>query len=436
MVTAGGDVGLVVPHSRTDGLPLAGESPYPESEERVVTASGRVISARTAWRAANSVPRGTRSARRSRVGAFARWCAERGRVPTEPGTVPDYLTHLADLRHPESTLVAYLGTLGAWLALAGHPLDAEDRRLCQGVLNQRAAAEASEGTEAAGALQATPVSLADLALMVGTCDRSTPRGLRDAYALLLDWFMAGRCSEPAGLDRPDVVELEARYTDPATGRPVVRPALQVTIRTDKTNPYGRRSHRVRIVGQDDPALCPVVAHRQWSALLDDVGAGPDGPLLRRVDRWDRVAGAGGHIPAGRHPRDARRLFGIGDRTIRNVIAKRAEAAGLVRPWEPEERVVLSTAAGDAALAALDASDREDFRADLRARRRALRRRRARYTGHSMRRGPIREMQRNGAHRDTIEQHARYRPGSRALARYLDDVPDWTRNPTTTLTRQG
>ncbi|MFJ2193106.1 hypothetical protein ACIOJE_35055 [Kitasatospora sp. NPDC087861] len=411
-----------------DVLVAAEGAAYPGAGERVVTSSGRVISARTAWRAANSVPAGTRAARRSRVRGYTTWCQQRGRVPVDPGTLPDYLTHLADLHHPAATLDAHLGTLSTWLELGRSPLDGEDRRLAHAVIAHRAAAEAREGTEAAGALQATPVTPEDLAAMVATCDRSTVRGLRDAYTLLLDWYMAGRCSEPAGLDRAHVTELTAQYLDPVTGRPVARPALLVTVPTDKINPHGRLDHRVRILAQDTPELCPVLAHREWVRVLDEQRAGP-GPLLRRVDRYGRVGGAGGRRPAGRPTADATRSYGISARTVRGIIRAAAEAARLVEPWTPEQRRILSTAAEAADLAALPAADRDKFRARLRTERRSLRRSRARYTGHSMRRGLIREMQRRGVVRTVIEQHARYRPGSRALDRYLSDLPDWADNPT-------
>ncbi|MGW2255143.1 hypothetical protein ACWCXH_33900 [Kitasatospora sp. NPDC001660] len=404
---------------------------YPDRGARVVTASGKTISGRTAWRVANSVPRGTRAARRSRVHLFTRWCRDHGRIATDGGTVPDYLTHLADLHHPAATLVAHLGTLAAWLSMTGQGLDDEDRRLCRAVVDQRSATEAADGSEAPGPLQATEATVEDLAAMVGTCHRSTPRGARDAYTMLLDWFMAGRCSEPAALNRLDVAEVTARYRDPETGRPVVRPALEITVRTSKTNPYGRHTQRVRIVGQDDPQLCPVLAHRAWTALLDAQQVPPGGPLLRRIDRWGRI---GGTAPvAGRPPADPARAYGIGDRTVRNIIATAAERAGLVRAWGPAERELLSTAAERAALAGVaDPYRREELRADLRKRRRALRRSRPRYTGHSMRRGCLRAMQRRGRPRHIIEQHGRYRPGSRSLGRYLDDVPPWESNGTVAL----
>ncbi|MER5522076.1 hypothetical protein [Streptomyces sp. NPDC002763] len=81
-----------------------------------------------------------------------------------------------------------------------------------------------------------------------------------------------------------------------------------------------------------------------------------------------------------------------------------------------------------AAAATD-TEREALRVERRVQRRALRRRLVRITGHSMRRGCIRRMERNGVPRHVIEAHARFAPGSRALARYRIGTIPWEQNPT-------
>ncbi|MFC9534921.1 hypothetical protein ACFT38_30950 [Streptomyces sp. NPDC056975] len=93
--------------------------------------------------------------------------------------------------------------------------------------------------------------------------------------------------------------------------------------------------------------------------------------------------------------------------------------------------MLSTNAERRALEELPADQdvREAYRADIRRRRRELRGRRPRWAGHSMRRGCVRHLQRRGTPRHIIEQQCRYRPGSRALARYLDPGVPWADNPT-------
>ena len=410
---------------------VADGDPYPGADEWVTTSAGHRMSARTAWRVRNAVPRGTRRARRSRVGLFERWCAARGRVPTDPHTVPDYLTHLADLQHPASTLDAHLGTLAGWLALTRYPLSDEDQLYCRAVVDQRARTEATEDAEEPGALQAAEATPEDLAAMVATCG-TNPVGVRNRFLLLLEWYMAGRASEPAALNRRDVTVTTAAYLDPATRRPVVREALVVQVRSDKTNPHGRRERPVRLLAQDTEALCPVAAWRAWSALIDAQGAGEGGPLLRRVSARGVIASPD-RQPPGRPTIKPGRGSGIGDRTVRNVIAAAAEAADLVDPWTPEQQAVLSTVAEDAALSRLaTAAEREAYRARLRVERRGLRRTRKRYSGHSMRRGCVRAMQRHKIPRAMIEQQARYVAGSRALDRYLDDLPDWADNPTAVM----
>ncbi|MEU4359415.1 hypothetical protein [Streptomyces virginiae] len=96
--------------------------------------------------------------------------------------------------------------------------------------------------------------------------------------------------------------------------------------------------------------------------------------------------------------------------------------------------MLSTATERAELGALVLTDtgREALKARRRLARRALRRGLRRYSGHSMRRGKVRHDQRQGTPRHVIERQNRYVPGSRALARYLDDLVAWQENPTVPL----
>ncbi|WP_327072064.1 hypothetical protein [Kitasatospora sp. NBC_01302] len=395
---------------------------------RVRTPGGFTVDEATARRAALAEPANTRRGRASRAALFVAWCTEHGRVPTDPGTLADWANYLADGQHPTDTITSYVTTVASVLDLNGHPVRGDERDLIARVLNSRSAEEAADTTGAGDVLQATECTRADLARMVATCDRSTARGLRDACALLLHWYMAGRASEPVALGVLDVTEVSADILDLATGEVVSRPALELVFRRSKTDPYGRRRDVVRLVAQDDPELCPVVAVRAWRALLAEHGAHQSGPLLRRIDRWDNIGGTA--ACAGRRPVDERRAGGLTDRSLRNIIATRARAADLVRELLPEEREVLSTCAEAAALAAADSdSEREAIRTDRRIRRRALRRQLKRYTGHSMRRGCVRHMERSGVARHLIELHARFSPGSKALARYRVGEIAWEDNPT-------
>ncbi len=225
-------------------------------------------------------------------------------------------------------------------------------------------------------------------------------------------------------------EVVARLKGPAGGEPVEVPALEITFRLTKTNPHGRKADIVRLVEQADrdADVCPVRAWREWMAVLEKENLHSAGPLLRRIDRWGRIGGTG--RCAGRQPRDKRQAAGIGARTIRNLISRCAQDAGLSPTLTPDEVELLSTAAerADLAAAATD-GEREAIRTDRRIRRRALRRRRPQLTGHSMRRGLIRFMEGMGTPRHVIERHARFTPGSKALARYGLDLLPWADNPT-------
>ncbi|WP_125264857.1 hypothetical protein [Streptomyces alboflavus] len=407
-----------------DDLPRVLVGP-PPAAGRVLTPSGRSLSAAAARRVHESVPHNTWRNRESRTALFGAWCREHGRIATDPGTVPDYVAHLADLGHQPETLEAYVGALVPGLELSGHPLDAEDRSYIAAIINHRAAEAADDPDGAGDALQSAECSREDLAAMLATLDRSTVAGRRDALALALDWYMAGRSCEPGALDLRDVAEVTAEFNDPTTGEVLHLDALAVTVRRSKTNVYGRTTETVRIVAQDD-ATCPLAAYRAWRPVLAAAGV-ERGPLLRRV-RNERLT------TAGRPPRDPARVGGIGARTIRNLIATTAAAADLTRELTADERRLLSTRAEQAEAAALAEEERAAFAAERRRARRLLRASLVRYSGHSMRRGHVRHLQKIGTPRHIIEAQCRYVYGSSALARYLDERVPWAENPTVLMRR--
>ncbi|MGW3091724.1 hypothetical protein [Streptomyces sp. NPDC001108] len=334
--------------------------------------------------------------------------------------MPDWAGYLADRGHGAETIAAYVSPVAAALDLAGYPLDAEDRSYVAAVIRHRSTEAATDPDRTADVIQAAECSREDLAAMLATLDRTTVEGRRDACALALDWYMAGRASEPAQLDVDDVQLCTVRLLDPATGELVDRDAMVVTVRRSKTNPYGRSRDTVRLLAQDHPT-CPVTACREWVQVLDAFSV-QRGPFLRRVKK-------GKLTMAGRPPADPRRAGGIGDRTIRNLIARCALAAGLVRAYTPEERLLLSTRELSRLLAAAETEeDRERVRAERRRQQRRVRRSVPRWSGHSMRRGRIRSWQRSGVPRHVMERGARFAPGSRAMARYEDDLISWGEHP--------
>ncbi|MET9676437.1 hypothetical protein ABZY68_25580 [Streptomyces sp. NPDC006482] len=413
----------MTPELVTGGTVLSGGGVYtPLPGGRVLTPDGYAVDADTLRRAFASTPANTRRSRESRTAAYVGWCRERGRLHTDPGTLADYAAALAGRRHPAETIAVYTSTIAERLAAVGTTVPESERALIRAIVSQRAQEEARDDGGQGDALQATECTREDLAAMLATLDRTTVEGIRDAFVLSLDWYMAGRASEPASLNLRDVAEKTVRLVDPETGELVELAALVITLRLSKTNSYGKTVETIRIVAQDD-GTCPVAAYRAWAAVLAEAGV-TSGPLLRRVKN-------GALTTAGRPPKDPTRAGGIGDRTIRNLIAAAALAAGLTRPLDSAERAVMSTAAERGELDALVLTDagREALKVRRRLARRALRRSRPRYSGHSMRRGKVRDDQRSGAPRHVIERQNRYVPGSKALARYLDDIVAWDENPT-------
>jgi hypothetical protein len=116
----------------------------------------------------------------------------------------------------------------------------------------------------AGSLQADAVNLDELRQMVRTADRTTPRGKQTAVTLLLDWWMAGRASEPARLNLHDVKVITAKIED-RMGKQVPPQALVIKIRRSKADQQAR-GQEVRILAQDDQEICPVHAVLEWLVL--------------------------------------------------------------------------------------------------------------------------------------------------------------------------
>ncbi|MFE7664721.1 site-specific integrase [Streptomyces celluloflavus] len=407
------------------GAALLGGAVGMATDGRVPTPGGFSISAAAAALVEAGTPANTRRNRVSRADLYASWCRDHGRIGTDAGTLTDYTAHLVARQHPAETIASYVTTLVHLRAVSDHPVRADERDLIQRIINARSAQEATDPDGQGDALQVTECTRADLRAMLATLDPSTVAGARDTLALTLAWYLGARASEVPALAVRDVIETLAHYTDPTTKKRAERPALLVLIRRSKTNPHGKKTDRVRIVAQDD-ATCPVRALRAWRSVLAAAGADTAGPLLRRV-RDNRLT------TAGRPPKDPRRAGGVGDRWHRNLIRDTAAAAGLTRQLTGDEKELLSTRAEQRELAAAaDAAERDAIRVRRRLARRALRRSLTRYAGHSMRRGQVRDQVRRRIPLHITEAQLRYVAGSKALARYRDDLLPWDDNPTLTL----
>ncbi|MCZ0984228.1 hypothetical protein O1L60_46580 [Streptomyces diastatochromogenes] len=241
-------------------------------------------------------PRNSRNARASRWRSYAEWCAIYDWAEDEPNAVLSYLSDLGDRGHPATSIEAHFSTLRAMRAIQGVPLSDPEIKACRLVIRHRAGEEADDPLVEPGPLQADPVDLDELRLMVRTLDRTTVRGKRDAAVLLIAWWMAARASEPARLNLHDAKITTVKIED-EDGRKKTCQALIIKIRRSKAD-QAARGQEVRILAPADQELCPIHALREWLDVLADDGQLTPGPLLRRIDRHGNI----GAKAAGRPPR--------------------------------------------------------------------------------------------------------------------------------------
>ncbi|QKZ20336.1 integrase [Streptomyces chartreusis] len=413
----------------TELVPVPGRTPLlsrRRAEPDVRTRSGERISASAARKVIDAVPQHTRDSRDTRWRSFSLWCATYQWAEDEPNAVLSYLSDLGDRGHPSKTLEAHLGTLRALRAVQKAPLSPAEIKACRLVIRHRAGEEADDPMVEPGPLQADAVDLDELRQMVRTADRATRRGKQVAVTLLLDWWMAGRASEPARLNLHDVKVTTVKVEDTA-GRTVTRQALIIKIRRSKAD-QNARGQDVRILAQDDPEICPVNAVREWLGVLTDDGQLTPGPFLRRIDRHGNI----GAKAAGRHTKDPRRRGGITADTVNDIVKAAARAAELTPTPTPEELAATAKARQDAYAAAEAAPTAEEANEILKAWRTARRAARAavrRITGHSMRRGWIQTALDAGNPPEVVALHSRHSLRSAAFDAYRKKKVPWNQNPT-------
>ncbi len=399
------------------------------AEPDVRTTDGARLSASAARKLAQAVPKNSRDARATRWRAYSLWCAEHDWAEDEPHAVTSYLSDLGDRGHPAKTIEAHLGTLRAMRAIDGTPLSGAEVKACQMIINHRAGEEADDPLVEPGPLQADGVVLDELRQMVRTLDRTTKRGKRDAAVLLIDWWMAGRASEPARLNLHDAKITKVRLQDD-DGKTVSHPALVIKIRRSKADQKAR-GQEVHILAPGETELCPIHALREWLDVLADDGQLTAGPLLRRIDRHGNI----GARAAGRHTKDPKRRGGITAETVGDIITAAARAAELVPTPSPEEHAAARAAKEEAHAAAAAAETVEEANGILKAWRRQLRADRAsvrRITGHSMRRGCIQAMLDSGAPPEAVALHSRHSLRSGAFNAYRRRKVPWNQHPTRSL----
>ncbi|WP_073227306.1 hypothetical protein [Streptomyces sp. NBRC 110465] len=398
-------------------------------EPDILTASGTRLSASAARKLIESVPENSRNAREVRWRSYSQWCDDYGWETAEGNAVVSYLSDLGDRGHPSKTLETHFGTVRAMRAVQGTPIADAEIKACLAIIRHRAGEEADDPLVEPGPLQADGVDLDELRLMVRTLDRTTVRGKRDAATMIIDWWMAGRASEPARLNLHDVKITTVKVED-ATGAKTPRLALIIKIRRSKAD-QGARGQEVRILAQDDQEICPVHAAQEWLDVLADDGQLTPGPFLRRIDRHGNI----GAKAAGRHTKDPRRRGGITADTVNAIIKTAAQAAELTPAPTPAERAAAAAAQQAAYEAASVAKTAEEANAIIKAWRTAKRAARAavrRITGHSMRRGCIQALLDAGNPPEVVALHSRHSPRSAAFDAYRKKKLSWAQNPTATL----
>ncbi|MEU5858885.1 tyrosine-type recombinase/integrase [Nocardiopsis dassonvillei] len=130
----------------------------------------------------------------------------------------------------------------------------------------------------------------------------------------------------------------------------------------------------------DPELCAVRAVRAWTEVLAEGGyTAAAAPLLCRLTRTDAL------------PRDPKPLS---PHAVNAIVGAMAERAGLTKQVQ-----------GPAADAAVQ-----------------------KYTGHSLRRGPITAAARAGASREQISRRSGHVVGSHVLGSYVEQGSQWDEDP--------
>jgi site-specific recombinase XerD len=229
----------------------------------------------------------TRRAYRSDLAQFEDWCRRTARpaMPASPETVALYLADLAGAGAKASTIQRRLASISVAHQMAGQETPTRSslvRTTMQGIRRRHGIAPR----------QATALRLATLRRLLEATPEESAGAVRDHAVLLLGFAGGLRRSEIAALDVGDL-----RREDEG---------LMVTVRRSKSDQEGA-GRQVALPRGRHALTCPVTAVLRWVTVagLDD------GPLFRRIDRWDHI------LPE--------RMSG---RTVAEVLRRAAVRAGL------------------------------------------------------------------------------------------------------------
>lgn len=221
-----------------------------------------------------SVPENTKAAYRRQARDFVAWCELHGRdtLPATPQTLADYVSHLCDLDRAPSTIEQAIATIRVAHRQQGFK-DQPDTEAALGVLKTHKRDRAKAGKRQR---EAPPVTIDVLRAMIDVTDPATLAGRRDRVMVVLGFAMMARRSELAALEISDIT-----FTDDG---------LTILIRTSKTDQEAV-GEEVNIPNGVHPDTDPVRVVRAWLSLLAGCGHN-DGPLLRRINRWDQLQPGG------------------------------------------------------------------------------------------------------------------------------------------------
>lgn len=260
---------------------------------------------------ARGVPDSTRDAYARDWKDFEDWCVSVGRtpLPATAETLAEYATHLAYGDKPRSpaTIERARSSIRSAHRTAGAPVP--DTLGLATVLKGYRAQLAEAKDPRARQQQATAATKNILEAILEQVDRASPAGRRDTSLILLGFCVAGRRSEVAALDIPDIIETEE--------------GLTVSVYRRKT----RKHQDVTIPYAQDPNVCAVLAMKEWLEFLAKEGR-TDGPLFIRINRHGQLG-----------PQLTRNGRPIGDpsgritgEAVSDVIKGRARAAALSGKW--------------------------------------------------------------------------------------------------------
>jgi site-specific recombinase XerD len=294
--------------------PSAGELARPAIEKAAKAAMGY---------ASRSISENTRRGYQSDWNGFARWCKKMqlAASPAAPQTVAMYAAHLAQEGRAYETIKRIVAAI-RWVHTPlrdehGEPIqqptDAPElRAVMHGI--SRSIGRAPRRQKSAATKEAA------LEVMVQGLGEVAAAHLRDRVVILVGFSGAFRRSELASLLIEDV-----RFTPEGA---IVR------LRRSKTDQEGVGAE-VAIPRSTDERLCPVRALQAWVSKLSARGI-LGGPVVRGVDKFDRISKTGGRT----------------DQTINRIVKRAAVRAGI----DPADIGAHSLRAGFATEAALAGKD--------------------------------------------------------------------------------